>query len=464
MSENNTERYSLSKLQQLIKHTIEENINGFYWVSAEIAEIKINYSGHCYLELIEKDQKEDIRSKIRAVIWSAKARMLLPYFEDITGQPLAENLKVLFRIKVEYHEVYGLSLIVYDIDPAYTLGEMALKRRQIIERLESEGVIDLNKGLKFPLLSMRIAVISSEQAAGYQDFTDELQKNRYGYKFVTKLYPAVMQGKETEPSVTGAINRIFEDIEMYDLVVIVRGGGSQSDLSWFDNYNIAFLITQLPVPVLTGIGHEKDLSVTDIVAFMAFKTPTAVADFIINKTFLTEEYLIGIKKSIISLSQEMVNGKRAVINKLGVNMSPLVRSALKKKGILLNKTGLRLSGSARSYLSRYHARLSSYETALDSNSLKMIKEKQKDLDSVYDEIKQSIQRFIKEKQNILSNFIKSIDYLSPNRVLDRGYSITLYDGKAVKSPKELSPGSEIDTILSKGRIKSKVSDLNNSDK
>lgn len=455
----NDDRYSLTKLQKLIKQSVEEKLSGFFWVSAEISEIKINYSGHCYLELIEKDKQDDIRSRVRAVMWSGKARLLLPYFENVAGQPLSQDIKVLLRVKVNYHEVYGLSLVIYDIDPAYTAGEIAVRRRQIINRLESEGVINLNRELPFPLLAVNIAVISSEQAAGYQDFTDELRSNEYGYTYNTRLYSAVMQGKETEESVIRAINGIFEDIHNYDLVVIVRGGGSQADLSWFDNYNIAYMVTQLPVAVLTGIGHEKDLSVTDMVAHRSFKTPTAVADFIVNQSLRTEEYLVSLRESVIAQSREMVKNKRSVINRISVNISPKVRSSMQKKRSLLNRSGLRLSGISRSYLSRNNTRLKTINTDIRKRSVKLINDRNSQINELGNKLKPVCGRFTQQKQTVLDNFSRSIDYLSPSRVLDRGYSITLHNDKTVRSSDELQTGSEISTVLKQGRIESKVVEL-----
>ncbi|MEA1886545.1 MAG: exodeoxyribonuclease VII large subunit [Bacteroidota bacterium] len=463
MDEKN-DRYSLSELQKLIKKSLEETLPGYCWVSAEISEIKINYSGHCYLELIEKDRQEDIKARLRAVMWSQKARLLLPYFENITGQALSEGIKVLLRAKVEYHEIYGLSLIIHNIDPAYTVGEMVLKRNEIINRLESEGVINLNKELPFPLLPVRIAVISSEQAAGFRDFTDELNKNEYGYKYITRLFRAVMQGKETEASISNAINAVFEEKANFDLIVIVRGGGSQADLSWFDNYNIAYLITQLPLPVLTGIGHEKDLSVTDMVAYRSFKTPTAVADFIINQSLKTEEYLLQLREEIIKHSKEMVKNKRLIVNRISVNMAPRVRSLLQNKRILLNRSGLRLSGNTQSYLSHNRARLNTIKTNLSKRSLKHLDHKHRQLNDLNKRFKPALTRYKNQKHTILDNISRSIDYLSPSRVLERGYSITLYNEKAVRSSNELHPGSAISTVLSHGRVKSKVFDLKKPDK
>jgi exodeoxyribonuclease VII large subunit len=277
------EKLSLTELQLIIKDSLYMALPDMYWVIAEISEIKENYNGHCYLELIEKHPDEiSIRSRVKAVIWSNRFRFLKSFFENSTGESLREGLKILIRVKIEYHEIYGLSLVINDIDPAFTLGEMALKRQQILKRLEEEGVLTMNKDLDFPVVPQRVAVISSRNAAGYTDFMKHLTGNSYGYVFYTYLIETPMQGNETEAGVIKALEKIAGNIEEFDLAVIIRGGGSQTDLSWFDNYNIAYYVTQFPLPVITGIGHEKDLSVTDIVAYRSLKTPTAWLIILLN--------------------------------------------------------------------------------------------------------------------------------------------------------------------------------------
>jgi len=273
------EKLSLTELQLIIKDSLYLALPDMYWVVAEISEIKENYNGHCYLELVEKHPDEiSIRSRVKAVIWSSRYRFIKSFFENSAGESLRDGLKILIRVKIEYHEIYGLSLVINDIDPAFTIGEMALKRQQILKKLEDEGVITMNRDLDFPVVPQRIAVISSANAAGYTDFMKHLKENSFGYVFYTALIETPMQGRETESGLIKALERIASHLDKFDLAVIIRGGGSQTDLSWFDNYNIAYYITQFPLPVITGIGHEKDLSVTDIVAHRSLKTPTAVAD------------------------------------------------------------------------------------------------------------------------------------------------------------------------------------------
>jgi len=273
-----------------------------------------------------------------------------------------------------------------------------------------------------------------------------------------------MQGKETEASVIAAINNIFEEIKNFDLIVMVRGGGSQADLSWFDNYNIAYIITQLPLPFLTGIGHEKDLSVADIVAYKSFKTPTAVADFIIKQSLNAEEYILELREAIINKSREMVKVNRTIINRISIGIAPKVRSSLRNKQSLVNRSALRLSGSTHSYISHSQARLDAIQINIGNRTLKHIQDKNRQIANLGIRLKPALNRYKHQKQTILDNFSRSIDYLSPSRVLKRGYSITLFNDKAVRSSNELKPGSEISTVLHLGRIESRVFDLKKTDK
>ena len=312
-----TEKLSLTELQLIIRDSLYISLPQMFWVIAEISELKENYAGHCYLELIEKHPDEkNIRARVRAVIWNKRYGFIKSLFENVTGESLRAGLKILVKTKVEYHEVYGLSLVISDIDPAFTIGDMAIKRQLVIKRLEQEGVFTMNKDLDFPLLPQRIAIISSRTAAGYSDFINHLKGNSFGYVFYTALIESAMQGAETESGILNALDKIAENAHLFDLVVIIRGGGSQTDLSWFDSYNIAYHVTQFPLPVLTGIGHDKDMSVTDMVANMALKTPTAVADYIIDTVAGLENHLMELFSEIKDLAREII-----VKNKTGLESS-----------------------------------------------------------------------------------------------------------------------------------------------
>ena len=278
------EPIGLYQLNNLVKQTLKESFTEGILIVAEIADIKENRSGHCYIELVEKREEDDaIIATARATIWAFTYRLLKPYFETTTGKSLQRGMKVLVRVEVVFHEVYGYSLNIRDIDPTFTIGDVERKRKEILDRLEQEGVIHMNRELELSPLPKVIAVISSPTAAGYGDFVDQLHRNPFGYAFHTKLFPAVMQGENTTASVIAALERVYEYDSLFDVVVIIRGGGSQTDLGSFDSYELAANVAQFPLPVIAGIGHERDETIVDRVAFKSVKTPTAAAAFLIEQ-------------------------------------------------------------------------------------------------------------------------------------------------------------------------------------
>ena len=407
------EKLSLTELQLVIKDSLYLALPDLYWVTAEISEIKENYNGHCYLELVEKHPDEVIiRSRVRAVIWSSRYRFIKSFFENSAGESLREGLKVLIRVKIEYHEIYGLSLVVNDIDPAFTIGEVALKRQQILKRLGEEGVLTMNRDIEFPILPQRIAVISSASAAGYTDFMNHLKGNGFGYVFYTSLFETPMQGKELENGIIKALEKISIHSGEFDLAVIIRGGGSQTDLSWFDNYNVAFYVTQFPLPVITGIGHDKDLSVTDIVAHRSLKTPTAVADFLIECMISAENHLTDLGSEIADRSRYMIEEGKSRIETARLRIIPVSRNM-----ILLNNNAI--------------IRKTEILTSLSKNSLGFL-------------------------INRVAGFENSLKILDPANVLKRGFTITSINGKIIKESSILKKDDIIDTRFSDGSINSKV--------
>ena len=299
---------SLLELNNLVRGVVSEAFPGTCWVRAEMSDVRTNASsGHCYLEFIEKNPiTGQLVARARGSIWAKTFRMLKPYFEMETGQLFASGLKVLVKVSVEFHELYGYSLTVLDIDPAYTLGDMLRKRMEIIRQLKEEGVFTLNKELPFPVLPKRIAVITSPTAAGYEDFLNQLANNKAGYPFYPKLFPALMQGERTEESVIAALDRIYHHIDCFDVVVIIRGGGSTSDLNSFDSYLLAANCAQFPLPVITGIGHERDDTILDMVAHTRMKTPTAVAEFLIGRMDAAAEELEDLQQEVSELASTIL--------------------------------------------------------------------------------------------------------------------------------------------------------------
>ena len=404
---------SLYELNGLIKRSIRSCMPDTYWVQAELSDVRSNYSGHCYLEFVQKDVAgNNLIAKARGTIWSNIYKILKPYFEQETGQAFASGIKVLVQVAVEFHELYGYSLTVLDIDPTYTVGDMARKRREILRQLEEEGVIDLNKELDMPMLPQRIAVISSATAAGYGDFCNQLQNNPRGYDFHTELFPAIMQGERVEETILTALDAINARIEEFDAVVIIRGGGATSDLSGFDTYLLAASCAQFPLPIITGIGHERDDTVIDSVAHTRVKTPTAAAEFLIAK--------------------------------------------LDKCADVLDEMSSRLMQGVRNRLLWEHRRMESLTQRIPTSAYKRISEAKYALLSARRDIQLASQSFLSMKKHRLELLQQKLNDALPEKQLARGYSITLKDGKAVKNASLLEEGDVLVTVLHQGKVESVV--------
>lgn len=404
---------SLYDLNRLIKGVLSDGLSEMFWIKAETSDVRVNQNGHCYLEFIEKDSTgRSLVAKARAMIWANTFYVLRAYFENATKQPFASGLKVLVKVSVEFHELYGFSLTVHDIDPSYTLGDQALNRAAILKQLEEEGVLYLNKELELSEPANRVAIISSPTAAGYEDFLDQLGRNAYGFAFYTKLFPAIMQGDRAEESIISALERVYEHLDCFDVVVIIRGGGATSDLSCFDSYLLAANCAQFPLPIVTGIGHERDETVLDVVAHTRAKTPTAVAEFLIGNLADTANELMEISQTIVALAKQQLTDEAAKLNVFEIQNSFVLKNWKKEQDAFL--------ASAKSMLEK------------------------------------SVQRIIKEKNNKLDVLEKHIELVSPENILKKGYSLTLKNGKAVKKIADVESGDEIITYLADGNIKSIV--------
>ncbi len=273
-------QYSLSELCQNIEEVLAEEFASTYWVRAEVASLSVR--GHCYMELVEKASTKNIAAKVRATCWQQMYGILSPYFEAETGQKLSVGMQVLLEVEVSFHAVYGLSLNIVGIDPTFTLGDMARQRQETIQRLKDDGVMDMQSSLEIPSLPRRIAVISSADAAGYGDFCHQLENNSGGFQFRTQLFAAIMQGEQSAKSIIQSLQQIADEIDKWDIVVIVRGGGASTDLRNFDDYELASHCAQFPLPIIAGIGHTRDISIVDMVVHSSVKTPTAAAEWLIN--------------------------------------------------------------------------------------------------------------------------------------------------------------------------------------
>lgn len=426
---------SLTQLNRLVKTALDEALPGTYWVRAETSEVRVNAtSGHCYLEFVEKDETTgQLVAKSRGTIWARNFAVLRTYFEQETGQTFISGLKVLVNVSVEYHELYGLSLTVHDIDPSYTLGNMARKRMEVIRRLQEEGVFDLNKELTLAILPQRIAVISSPTAAGYEDFVNQLTHNDYGFPFYVKLFPALMQGEKTEESVIAALDRIYAHRELFDVVVLIRGGGSAADLSSFDSYTLAANCAQFPLPIITGIGHERDDSVVDNVAHTRMKTPTAVAAFLINRMAEQLALLDELRRTVCEATRNQLTVKKTTWQILATRFPVFVTGHLERH---------------RTSLHTLTARLSSVPQLLEKHT--------EQLELVPVHIRKAADAMLTRHTHELALSEQHIKLASPDHILKRGYTLTLKDGKIVKHAADLSAGDEISVRFTDGERKGKI--------
>lgn len=302
---------TLYSLNNLVHEAVSVALPAHYWVTGELSEVREAANGHCYIELVQRDEATGtLVAKARGTIWSRVYSLLRPYFLEQTGNHFAQGLKVLLQVSVNFHELYGYTLDVCDIEPAYTIGDMARKRQLVIKRLADEGVIGLNKELQFPLLPQRVAVISSYTAAGYGDFCDQLHNNAYGFVFYTKLFPAPMQGNGVEQGIIGALDCIARNSELWDVVVIIRGGGAVSELSCFDTYELANNCAQFPLPIVTGIGHRRDESVLDIVAHTSAKTPTAAAELLVHAMLAQAQWIATVQQDVVDAVRNRMAGEK----------------------------------------------------------------------------------------------------------------------------------------------------------
>ena len=404
---------SLHELNGLVKRSIRSCMPDTYWLQAELSDVRSNYSGHCYLEFVQKDASgNNLIAKARGTIWNNVYKILKPYFEQATGQTFTAGIKVLVQVSVEFHELYGYSLTVLDIDPTYTVGDMVRRRREILRQLEDEGVLDLNKELEMPMLPQRIAVISSATAAGYGDFCNQLEGNPFGYGFHVELFPAIMQGERVEETILAALDAVNARIKEFDVVVIIRGGGATSDLSGFDTYLLAASCAQFPLPIITGIGHERDDTVIDMVAHTRVKTPTAAAEYLIAKV-----------------------GECADV---------------------WDKTSARLIESVQNRLLWEHRRVDDLKQRIPSAVYKRIADAKYTLLMSQGRIRQASKLRLSASAHRLELLQQRLADAMPEKQLARGYSITLKEGKAVKDASALKEGDVITTRLFDGEIKSEI--------
>lgn len=423
---------SLFELNNLVREVIATDLSMEYWVEAELSEVR-EVRGHCYMELVQKDMFSNTPvAKASAKCWKSKWMYVRPKFEQITGQYLHTGMKVMLKVYADFHEAYGFSWIVTDINPEYTLGDMAKKRMQIIEQLKQEGVFDLQKELEIPMFAQRVAVISSQNAAGFGDFTRQLTDNSYGFKFHVELFPAIMQGEGIEGSVIAALDAINERLDEFDVVVIIRGGGATSDMSGFDTLALAENVANFPLPIITGIGHDRDESVLDMISHTKVKTPTAAAALLVEHLEVVWQMLIEAENELVTVAQHRIENEKQRLSHIAEKIPVLFSLVKTHYENVLDKLLMTIS-------SMINEKVSS-----EKHNVLLMEEKIKPLVDV---------RLQREKHHLmmLEQRVKALD---PEILLKRGYSITLCKGKVVVDASMLKSGDEVETKVRKGTFKS----------
>lgn len=425
---------TLYELNSLVKQAVEISLPHDFWVEAELSEARES-NGHCYMELVQKDERGSTPvARASAKCWRSTWMMVRPHFERVTGERIHAGMKVLMCVHAQFHENFGFSWIVTDIDPTFTLGDMARRRQEVIRILKEEGVFYLNKELRLPMFASRIAVISSHTAAGYGDFCHQLAANAHGFSFTPVLFAATMQGDKTEGSIIEALNLINDRAELFDCVVIIRGGGAVSDLSAFDSLMLAENVANFPLPVITGIGHDRDESVVDMVAHTKVKTPTAAAAFLIDNLKRTQDHIADAQDRILNAVERRMEAERRRLDHISKSIPVLFSLVKTRHDARLDALAMRLRTAAQRQMDSSRRHISTLSAAIAPAAMR---------------------RILMERHRIelLAQRAAAAD---PALLLKRGYSITLLNGRAVTDAAQLSDGDVIETRLEKGSVSSVV--------
>ncbi len=433
---------TLYELNNLVSEVISSVMPDEYWVEAEISELRV-VRGNCYMELVQK--AEDTRTPVArasAKCWRTYWILVQSSFERVTGRQLCPGMKVMMRVHADFHEAYGFSWIVTDINAEYTLGDIARRRREIIARLKDEGVFDLQKELIIPLFAQRVAVISSDNAAGYDDFCNQLQNNEKGLAFSVKLYPAVMQGESTETSVIDALDRIYKDEDKFDVVVIIRGGGATSDLSGFDTLSLAENVANFPLPIIVGIGHNRDESVLDLVANMSVKTPTAAAAFLIDRLAAVAARVDAAATSLSKYVTNRIEQEKSRIKYLSTVLPSLYAAVKSRKNMRISRMSDSLYVAVRQIVASEKARL----------------------DLMPQRLSDAWRQAVTGESHRLQMLEQRVAASDPKRMLARGYTLTLHDGRAVTDLSSLKKGDMLTTLFAGGEVVSEVNKISKNKK
>ena len=425
---------TLFELNSLVSNVIDTAFDHAFWVEAELSEAR-EVRGHCYMELIQKDIFSATPvARASAKCWKTTWARLRPKFERATGQGLHAGMKVMLLVTANFHEAYGFSWIVQDIDPTYTLGDMARKRLEIIKQLKEEGIFDLQKELSLPMFAQRVAVISSENAAGYGDFCHQLLDNDYGFAFQIRLFPAIMQGEQVETTIINAMNEIYDHMDDFDVVVIIRGGGATADMSGFDTLSLAENVANFPLPIITGIGHDRDESVLDMVSNTRVKTPTAAAAFLVDNLANLSGHIEAMRERMVTRVRQRMETEKERLGRISGRV-PILFSLVKE---------------------RQEAKLTRLMTGITGYINDRLRQAEHDIVVIEKNIQPLVEMKLAREDNRIAQLALRIKALDPERLLKRGYSITMLNGKAIHDPTTLKEGDIIETRVEKGSFASTI--------
>lgn len=451
---------SVSALSNGIKRVLQQSLSSKFWLWGEINSMSVK-GGHCYIDLVEKDTKSDAMvAKIRCNIWQWNWRLIEEKFRMATGQQIVAGLTVQLLVQVEYHELYSISVSASDIDPNYTLGAIQRRRIQIIDSLRSRGLLSLNKRHTMPTIIQRIAVISSPQAAGYTDFCHQLTANVYGFAYHIQLFQAVMQGTNTEPSVISAMQQVAARASEFDIVVVIRGGGATSDLYAFDSLPIAETCARMTLPVVTGIGHQRDESILDMVAHTALKTPTAVAEYIIARTKTAADRIDFLANHLHQTVLMRLSTAHSILNATSVRLPAAISSLIQTHTHRLHSTVATLRFSVSNLVTIHTTYLAKTSTRITSDIQYLLQKDNSRLNTIAKLLSLSIPARISSDRARLELIATKIQLLDPKRLLARGYSMTLCRGHIVSDITQLKPDDILTTHFAQGKVDSKVIDIN----
>lgn len=451
----NDDFVTLSELNGLIQEVFEMNFIEDIWLVAEIAELRVAGAGHCYLELVEK-KGEKIVARIRANIWSYQYQRIATDFFAATDSKLQKGMKVLLSVGISYHALYGISLVVKNIDPNYSLGDLERRKKEILDQLKKENLLSRNGSLSLELVPKRVAVISSETAAGYGDFLNQLTNNEESYIINSEIFPSVMQGEALGKSIITSLIKIHERIDDFDCVIILRGGGASLDLAGFDNYDLAKAVARFPLPVITGIGHERDDTVIDHVSFEKVKTPTAAAEFILSKFSDFESYYEGLREGLIYFTKERVVRNKVLVKDLSFSLKNSTQKKVEQERLKINRIGSELPHKGKAFIKSKSSNLIEIGNKISKGKAQLVAGESQKLNLLKQRLIYAPKKLLNSKSNHIELYNKTLKLLHPDNVLKRGYALVYKADSIVTKSKDLKLEDEIIVKMKDGVIKSKI--------